>query len=85
MSAREASRGFSKLLDLVYFNAEEIVIERDGHPVAMLSPAPQPKNFQEFQKWIAERGPSSAGPEDDWQQIIDETHELLVDSDPWSS
>jgi len=78
MSAREASRGFSALIDEVYFNSEEVIIERDGHPVALVSPPPKKGNFEEFQRWLVARGPSSAAPEDDWQKEVDEVRALLT-------
>jgi len=86
VSAREASRGFSALLDRVYFNAEEILIERDGSPVALITPPPLKDSVEDFNDWLMERGPSIATADDDMQDIIDETRELLTLPEPaWSS
>lgn len=84
ISAREASRGFSALLDTVYFNSEEIIIERDGQPVAMISPPPPEHNkFEDFQQWLVTRELPEVGPEDDWQAELSDLRALLTVSDPW--
>lgn len=40
ISATEAKNNFSQLLSLVAFHQEEFVIERQGKPIAILSPQP---------------------------------------------
>jgi len=86
MTARDASRSFSALLDRVYFNGAEVVIERDGIPVAMVCPAPARNSVAEFNEWLTERGPSVAADDDDMQSVIGETRELLtVSASPWLS
>lgn len=39
ITARDASRGFSRLLDRVEYDGEEYTIERDGRVVARIVPA----------------------------------------------
>lgn len=39
ITARDASRGFSRLLDRVEYDGEEFTVERDGQVVARIVPA----------------------------------------------
>lgn len=52
--ATEARNRFFELLDLVRDKGEEIVIEKDGKPVAKVSPMPATKSPEEIERILSE-------------------------------
>ena len=67
MSATEASRKFSELLDLVESEGETIIIERHGAEIAALGPVPRATGA-DLRKLLSEHPPDP-----DW---ADEVREL---------
>jgi antitoxin (DNA-binding transcriptional repressor) of toxin-antitoxin stability system len=58
VSATEAARGFSELLDLVERHGETFVVERRGRPVASIQPAPV-ANGRALKELLRSRGPDA--------------------------
>ncbi|MCL2594000.1 MAG: type II toxin-antitoxin system Phd/YefM family antitoxin [Promicromonosporaceae bacterium] len=79
MTATSASRGFSAMLDAVEHEAEEFIIERDGRPVAKVSPVPLFSGAG-FNRALTELGPNS---DSTWGEELEEIQTLLTWSDPW--
>jgi prevent-host-death family protein len=83
MTATEASRGFSDLLDAVE-RGETVLVTRGGRVVAEIRPA-KPKTGRDLD---AALGKSRLTEDDaeEMRRIIAETHALLLpyDGDPWA-
>ncbi|GAA4180794.1 type II toxin-antitoxin system Phd/YefM family antitoxin [Gryllotalpicola koreensis] len=80
ITATQASRGFSALLDAVEHGAEEIVIERDGRAVARMLPMTRHRASALIES--IKRLPT-ADHDDDLGAVIDETRALLTTDEPW--
>lgn len=82
ITATEASRGFSDLLDAVE-RGETVTITRNGTPVAIFGP-PRRRTGRDLD---AALGPSRLTEEDaeEMRRIIEETDALLIpyEGDPW--
>ena len=82
MTATEASRGFSDLLDAVE-RGESVTVTRNGKPVAVFTPARRSTG----RDLDAALGPSRLTDEDaeEMLQILEETRALLIPygGDPW--
>lgn len=81
MTATQASRGFSALLDAVEHESEQVLVVRDGHPVALISPAPN-TTFGALRRAVAEL-PEAV--DDTYGEDIASATALLTDLDPWHS
>ncbi|GAB2460802.1 hypothetical protein GCM10027062_45430 [Nocardioides hungaricus] len=85
MTATEASRGFSDLLDAVE-RGETVTVTRGGTVVAEIRPAAR-RTGRELRRALEERGPSRLTDEDadEIRRTIEETRALLLpdDGDPW--
>jgi len=81
ITAREASRGFSALLDRVESDAEEFTVVRDGREVARIVPA-EPHTVGRFLAVRAKRKPV----DDAFAADATSANSLLVEPvrDPWS-
>jgi PHD/YefM family antitoxin component YafN of YafNO toxin-antitoxin module len=80
MTATQASRGFSAMLDLVEHDKEEIYIERDGRPVAKIEPVPL---FSGAGLRRALEGFEGSG-NDSLERELDQMRTLLTWDDPWA-
>ena len=83
MSAAEASRHFSELLDAVE-RGETIVVRRKGHRVAMIAPAPR-ATVEAFRDLVAEWGENPAL-DDAFAANVAAARESAhsdLDEDPW--
>lgn len=80
VSAREASRGFSALLDRVEHNAEEYTIVRDGKVIARIVPASE----RTVGGFLARRAASAAIDDDFASDALGAEHLLTTDpGTPW--
>jgi len=87
MTATEASRKFSALLDLIEEKGEPVIITRDGKSIARMEPegVRQP-NGARINEWVEQRAASGEPPAfgDDFLQELQEMRELLLPPrDPW--
>ena len=83
MTATEASRGFSALLDRVERDGEEVIVTRDGKPVARVAPENPAEGrftYARFQKALA---PYCTGDPDFTKDVLEATSHLLPPEDPW--
>jgi antitoxin (DNA-binding transcriptional repressor) of toxin-antitoxin stability system len=71
MSATEASRRFSELLDLIEREGESVIVERHGKAIAVLGPAPISNGAAVIELLRKQR------PDPDWARDISETLALL--------
>ena len=78
LSATEASRGFSDLLDAVE-HGESVIITRGGRAVAEIRPASQ-RTGRDLRLSLEARGPSvlTEADADDMIAVIEGTRELLT-------
>lgn len=80
ITAREASRGFSALLDRVEHDGEEYTIERDGRVVARIVPA----TARTVAGFLAHRAGRLPLDDDFAADTASANHLLTVDTaDPW--
>ncbi|MDR0481784.1 MAG: type II toxin-antitoxin system Phd/YefM family antitoxin [Cellulomonadaceae bacterium] len=80
LTATQASRGFSALLDDIERNAEPVVIERDGVPVAQVMPFPLFNAGGLRRELVNFRG---SGDDSLGQEIASVRAQLTLDN-PWS-
>jgi prevent-host-death family protein len=80
VTATEASRGFSELLDAVE-HGESVIVTRGRHPVAEIRPA-KPKTGRDLRQALADTPP----PDDRFAEEIAAARALLTHegSDPWA-
>ena len=80
VSARDASRGFSALLDRVEHDAEEYTIVRDGRVIARIVPASE----RTVEGFLARRATSAAIDDDFASDALGVEHLLTTDpGTPW--
>lgn len=80
VSARDASRGFSALLDRVEHDAEEYTIVRDGKVIARIVPASE----RTVRGFLARRAASAAIDDDFASDALGAEHLLTTDTGtPW--
>jgi prevent-host-death family protein len=72
ISATEASRRFSELLDAVEHRGETFVVVRNGRPVARVAPAP-PATGRVLKDVLSEHPADSS-----WRRELDELRSLLT-------
>jgi antitoxin (DNA-binding transcriptional repressor) of toxin-antitoxin stability system len=48
VTATEAARNFSRILDEAEHDSETFLVERNGHPVAQIRPAPRPSTVEDL-------------------------------------
>lgn len=72
LSATEAARRFSDLLDAVEHRGESFVISRQGRPVAVVGPA-TPRSGKELKRFLNQHPPDEA-----WASDLQELRAVLV-------
>jgi prevent-host-death family protein len=78
LSATEAARKFSDLLDAVEHRGESFVISRKGRAVAVVSPA-QPRSGKELKRFLRKHPPDES-----WAEELREIREsLFVEERNW--
>jgi len=77
LTATQAARKFSEILNRVAYRGESFVIERNGHPICEISPARKPKKFtaRDFVKMI------QTVPRPD-NQYFDDVEEIIRNRQP---
>jgi len=76
LSATEAARRFSDLLDAVEHRGESFVISRQGTPVAVVGPA-KPRSGRALKRYLNDHPPDEA-----WAQDLRELRAVLLMEDP---
>jgi prevent-host-death family protein len=82
ISATEASRSFSRVLDQAEHGGESFIIERNGRPVAELRPAPKASTVGDLIEFLRDVPLPDPDFRDDLLQIIDQSSRD-VGRDPW--
>jgi prevent-host-death family protein len=75
LSATDAARRFSDLLDAVEHRGETFVISRKGKPVALVGPT-RPRLGRDLKRFLRNHPP-----DDSWARELSETRSLLVVED----
>ena len=84
MTATQASRGFSALLDAVSRDGAEVDIVRDGVVVARVIPPPRAPTYKDFQRAMAHLLPRTPRPDDGFADEVFALRGLLSGpEDPW--
>jgi antitoxin (DNA-binding transcriptional repressor) of toxin-antitoxin stability system len=84
MTATEASRGFSALLDKVSHERTEVQIVRDGVVVAHVIPPPTAPTYADVQRAMAHLLPHTPRPDDGFADEVLALRDLLTKpEDPW--
>jgi len=83
ISATEASRSFSRVLDQAEHNGESFIIERNGQPVAELRPAPRSSTVADLVTFLREVPLPDESFRDDMLEIIEQSSRD-VGRDPWA-
>jgi prevent-host-death family protein len=78
LTATEAARRFSDLLDAVEHRGESFVISRKGKAVAVVSPA-RPASGRELKDFLRRQGPDEAWEKD----LVDTRRRLFVEERSW--
>ncbi len=78
VTATEAARHFSEVLDAVEHRGESFMVIRKGRAVARIEPA-RTSTWGDVLELLREYPPDP-----DWAREIAETRALLTDRDPWS-
>lgn len=86
ISATQAARNFSDLLNRVQYKQDSFVIVRNGEEVGRLEPVPArgtKKTFRELVEMVQAMGP----PDDDFADDLEEIHrnQPPLPEDPWRS
>lgn len=80
ISATEASRNFSELLNRARYGGESFIVERNGEPVAEIRPVRAGPTLSEVLQRLREAGPPDDRYVEDMRAIMDEgRREQLVD------
>ncbi|MCL2463706.1 MAG: type II toxin-antitoxin system Phd/YefM family antitoxin [Micrococcales bacterium] len=84
LTATQASRGFSALLDSIANSDGDVTITRGGVPVARLC-AVKHHTVAEFERGMTGLVPTSPRPDDGWEADVEELRALLTEpeGDPW--
>jgi prevent-host-death family protein len=83
ITATEASRSFSRVLDEAEHGGESFIIERNGRPVAELRPAPKSSTVADLVAFLRDTTLPDPDFRDDMLGIIDQSaHD--VGRDPWA-
>jgi len=83
ISATEASRSFSRVLDQAEHDGESFVIERNGRPVAELRPAPKRSTVADLLEFLREAPLPDADFRGDMLDIIERSSRDIA-RDPWA-
>lgn len=83
MTATEASRGFSALLDRVENDGEEVVITRDGKAVARISPENADEGRYTYGRFKENMAKYRTFDPDFAKDVLEATDCLLPPEDPW--
>lgn len=85
ISATDAARRFSDILNRVRYKGDSFVIVRNGEEVGRLEPVSgkRPKTFNELVEMIRTKGP----PDADFARDLEEIHhsQPALPEDPWPS
>jgi antitoxin (DNA-binding transcriptional repressor) of toxin-antitoxin stability system len=82
VSATEAARSFSDLINRVCYRGETYIVERGGHPMCELSPvATRRFTGADFSAIL----PTLARPSEDFLKVVEEAirRQASVDASPW--
>jgi len=83
LTATQASRGFSSLLDSVVAG-DEVTITRGGVPIVRIT-AVTTHTWGQFKRGMADLIPATERPDDGWADEITTTRALLTEAeDPWA-
>ena len=83
ISATEASRSFSRVLDQAEHGGESFIIERNGRAIAELRPAPKSSTVGDLIEFLRDVPLPDSDFRADMLEIIDESSRDLA-RDPWS-
>lgn len=85
ISATDAARRFSDILNRVRYKGDSFVIVRNGEEVGRLEPVSgtRPKTFNELVEMVRTKGP----PDEDFARDLEEIHrsQPALPEDPWPS
>jgi antitoxin (DNA-binding transcriptional repressor) of toxin-antitoxin stability system len=82
ITATEAARTFSDLLNRTYYRGESFELERNGQVVARIVPAKPPLRLSELVKLLAKRSGDTQFA-DDLERVQAEANEPATFKDPW--
>ncbi|MEA2218509.1 MAG: hypothetical protein QOJ35_1135 [Solirubrobacteraceae bacterium] len=83
ITATEASRSFSRVLDQAEHDGQSFIIERNGRPVAELRPAPKSSTVGDLLEFLRDVPLPDPAFRDDMLAIIEQSARD-VGRDPWT-